>query len=306
MVAPKMSYRDALMEVRPKTQAPQDLCLAYTTTAIYGGTETICTNPKGTCKEHINFWKPGEWLTHMKMDSHYGIGVTDLFAEHIRCVVKSGRIVMDNSTFEERHYHDILNKGVLKVFLEIVKHTHVPFVTVSRFWECAFLYLRQEWFSLGKDRVLNELLAIIHNDEILYQFLIQLQKSMCPEPRDFRSKNPWHWFNTCYQSPLQELLIMRPDLAQGEYATRIVELLADMASPKSDPRKRFYLIKKDKHKEITYNEALQRVEKLSSLLFQTFLKQRCRVLKEELMMKAWHPDRVERVLEQYGVDLNDL
>jgi hypothetical protein len=35
------------------------------------------------------------------------------------------------------------------------------------------------------------------------------------------------------------------------------------------------------------------------------IREQCGLIKEELMAKAWHPDRVERVLEQYDVDLND-
>lgn len=31
----------------------------------------------------------------------------------------------------------------------------------------------------------------------------------------------------------------------------------------------------------------------------------CGIYKEELMMTVWHPDRIERILQQHGVDLNE-
>lgn len=119
---------------------------------------------------------------------------------------------------------------------------------------------------------------------------------------DYRISDPiWYArFLTQTQYVYNKIVkIVRLEVAEEDVSRQMERLLSDVVAISEDHPMRY-----SANLQLLYNDKLRALEKERKVSKQR-TQQRCTLFKEGIMMKAWHPDRVERLLLA-GYDVEDM
>ena len=216
--------------------------------------------------------------------------------EHIKIALREKiRVCHEDMAFLPTCFHDITWEGAELAMLIYLSNPQLRRSWSEPLWECCLI----------------KLCELLNDDARRARFWIDRLLETKKDVLDFlRGKFIGAWIDSpiedVYHILFDQLLETRPELAfelnKDEQLFYISKRLLKITLSLERKEPKSYDVWDDDHTTALLDKTfgIARTRAIQKI------RERCSMYKEELMMAAWHPDRIERLIEQHGLDVIDM